>query len=98
MTRTNTGSRFQSRGNPAARTNLNRLPAVRRAPTSTFPTLMKAPPAEAGKVGKDGNVSAAERQEKSEIPEETIAGSTADPGKVGKDGNVSAAERREESE
>jgi hypothetical protein len=54
MPRTNTGSMFQSRGNPAARTSLNRLPAVRRPPTPTFPTWMKARLLIRGKRGKRG--------------------------------------------
>jgi hypothetical protein len=48
-------------------------------------------------VGKDGNVSAGERQDESVIPEETIGGSLPWDGKVGKDGNVSAGERQDES-
>jgi hypothetical protein len=64
---------------------------------SDFPDSPESSAADPGKVGKEGNVSAAERQEKSEIPEETIAGSAAGPGKVGKDGNVSVAGRWEES-
>jgi hypothetical protein len=64
---------------------------------SDFPDIDESPSDETGKVGKDGNVSAAERWEKAVISAETLGGSTADPGKVGKEGNVSAAGRREES-
>ena len=64
---------------------------------SDFPDIDESPSAETGKVGKDGNVSAAERQEESAIPAETIGSSTAGPGKVGKDGNVSTAERQDKT-
>jgi hypothetical protein len=64
---------------------------------SDFPDIDESPSDETGKVGKEGNVSAAGRREESVIPAQTIGSSAADPGKVGKDGNVSTAARWEKT-